>query len=648
MDDTKFFLKSVRGLSKFTTLRRTLKKNSILVLKGKSGTGATTLAKCLKRTFCVGKCRIVHIKKEKLTKCCQSTCYIITGKTIDPTGNRTLSTISMETFIIDKNITKLIVVVENDPPNLTAFITNIMQMGDPNCITYDVGGKDFYTIADKENILALQMKKYNVFFEDVSNGDYEIKHMSKSLFNDILEENPFQGFPSMCASFCSHTDHLRLGMQYIRQPPADLVSNLDQLRVEGESVNCYAIHYCLLVSVLLNTDNELSLNSIFENSFEKMMQKIYPQRENNFTTEEVKCIASYLMPEYINTDCNSALQFSHHTMYQAVLISYGRKHPLTVLLECKVGDVLCFIRPNNYRPLHDEMILQADYSSEDFVKRLTNSVMMGISMQDDIMKQLVNFTEKYEETTLLLMVEKEIKKETTFDYYTYESRILFFNHVAGYAHTFSNVFSSEIFAFSLSWEYVGLRKDDKIDELNKLKEQVLEYDNIEQFLHTIIDKHGNTLLHYFMIWGGNEEKCIVSNVLSKFEKNLIKDEDLAKLWATSNLKNKTSQTPLHFAAYFGRYDLLRNFMKIINIKRKNSKLFKFWNKVTSTLSKENATYKSMIELGRRNVTKRVKECEIQKDIVFETGLIPLNSPISFGESDEYEKIVSIISQTNTV
>ncbi|XP_052086334.1 uncharacterized protein LOC127723650 [Mytilus californianus] len=304
---------------------------------------------------------------------------------------------------IDIKKTKLVFEVDHDTPNLTDFLKKIVN--NPQEIIWDLGGKDFYTTEDKSNILTLQMNKYDVSIEDNSNmcqstTDSETMTIKQSIFTDLLRENPFLGFPLMCADICSHKDHLHLGLQYVRQPPDNLVLKLDKLRNEGTSDECCAIQYCLLVSVLLSYDQELSLDDIIEKSFSKIMQTIYPDKWQPYQTEKTRDMASYLMPEYITIESNSTLKFSHVSINLAVMISLGRKHPLTVLRGCKVRDIIYFIRPNNYQQLEDEIVLLADYLDDTFVMRLTDSIMSESVHAEEITKQLTIFTDMYKETSL--------------------------------------------------------------------------------------------------------------------------------------------------------------------------------------------------------------------------------------------------------
>ncbi|CAC5424593.1 unnamed protein product [Mytilus coruscus] len=339
--DIKFFLKTVHGLSNFQILRETLKQKSIVVLKGRYGTGKTTIAKCLQLPFCGDRCRIVYIKAKELDKIGQTPNYIIT----DSLGNEMSFDSATIPSFIDIRKTKLVFEVDHDTPDLTDFLKKIVN--NPQEIIWDLGEKDFYTTEDKKNILTLQINKYEVSIEDDSNmcqptTDSETMTIRQSIFTALLTENPFLGFPLMCAEICSHKDHLHLGLQYFRQPPNNLVSKLDKLRNEGTSDKCCAIQYCLLVSMLLSYGQETSLDDIIEKSFSKIMQTIYPDKWQSYQTEKAKDMASYLIPEYIITEDNSTFKFSHGAIYLAVMISFGRKHPLSVLRECKVRDIIFY------------------------------------------------------------------------------------------------------------------------------------------------------------------------------------------------------------------------------------------------------------------------------------------------------------------
>lgn len=190
----------------------------------------------------------------------------------------------------------------------------------------------------------------------------------------------------------------------------------------------------------------------------------------------------------------------------------------------------------------------------------------------------------------------------------------------------------------MAWGYVVHKTDEIEDNLIILTKQILGHDTIENILLTIIDQYDNTLLHYFVIWGGNAERSIISNI-SNFEKGLIKEDDIAGLWKSSNLQNKAKHTPLHFAAFFGRHELFKNLVKIIKCKNGRSSFF--------TSKSEKSNLESLIKLGKynRNISESVTEYKTndkKRNILFETWLIPLKPPIRFGECDEYDEIVSFM------
>lgn len=423
MADIKFYWKTVNGLSQFKKIRETLKKESTLVLKGRLGTGKTIIAKCLQLSFCGDRCSIVYITENELNNIGQKPSYIIS----DSFGNETsFDSATIPSFINIKK-TKLVFVVDYDTPDISDFFRNFVT--DPDEVMYDLSGKEFYTTEDKKNILTLQMNKNNVSFEVDSNmcqstADSDTKIMKTSLFNDLTRENPYLGFPLMCAAICSHKDHLRLGLQYFRQPPECLVSKLDKFRSDGNSDECRAIQYCLLVSMLPSYDQETSLDDIVEtSSSSKIMQNIYSDKWQPYEKENAQHMASYLIPKYLITEDNSTFKFSHGAIYLAVMISFGRKHPLTVLRDCKVRDIIYFVRPINYKPLHDEMYLRADYLDDTFVVSLTNSLMCESGYVEEITKQLISFTITYQESDLLLKVVKVIKNDKE---YKFPARLTFF------------------------------------------------------------------------------------------------------------------------------------------------------------------------------------------------------------------------------
>lgn len=626
--DDKRLLKTVKHLSKFSGLKNKMNKTSVLILKGRQGTGKKTLAKCLRGLYSWKRCKIIDLRIG-LT----NTSFNI----IDSDENITALRNEIESCLTNSKGTKLIIVVETFPYNFVTFLKKISK-GPADLVDLDI--PNFYNDTDRGKILKLQMKINNIYRKDELNHS-QSKNVSETIsiemFNNLLSEDTLLGFPSMCALFCSHVDHIKLGIKYVRQPPSTLVAKLDELRKQGESDDCSAIQYCLLVSVLLRYRDEMSLREMIKNFLTKNMREIYPKKERvQFDVPYVEAIAYSLMPYYLNSS-NSGLKFSDHLIYQAVLISHGKKHPFKVLGECNICDIILFLRPAKYRPLHDEMVLKVEYSH--FVTRVTRSVRLDDSIVDSIIKHIIDFTENYDETDLLLSIIKNIKSDKL---YTHNSRLGFFRQCGVYASKFFEDLNPEIYAYCLAWEYIFVKMENNENRLNEFKDTVIacDADVIGKVLHTSIDKFGNTLFHYFIIWNGKEEQTIISILLSKSTKGELSDKDIANIWASSKLDNTNGLTPLHFAVFFGRYTFCLNCTSMKNITRNQVRWFKSaWNAITKPKEKDNI--KRLLQSGINNNSNDVKDYS-DKKIMFETDLIPSKSDIKFGDKCEFDHIKSIL------
>ncbi|CAG2216774.1 unnamed protein product [Mytilus edulis] len=247
IDENEILWKNVKKLSKFPDLRQKLNKNCILVLKGRPGTGKNAIANGLKRFNR------------------SNTCKIIT--------NDDLSEIKSS----NNKKTKFIIKAEY----ISSELESLLKPLKPTDIMCDLDDDNFYDANDKKNILTFHRKRNNILSEDewkqcqTKQTTTEV-YMKKSLEADLCREKTLKGFPWMCASLCK--DHINLGIRYFRQPPADLVSELDDLKIKGEHDNSSAIKYCLLVSVLLSNDDELTVDNILKKSFGKAMTDIYPKK----------------------------------------------------------------------------------------------------------------------------------------------------------------------------------------------------------------------------------------------------------------------------------------------------------------------------------------------------------------------------------
>lgn len=606
-----------------------MNKTSVLILKGRQGTGKTTLAKFLRELYSLKSCKIID-RRIGLP----NTSFNI----IDSDENITAFRNEIESCLINSKGIKLIIVVEALSDSFVTFLNEISK-GPANVIDLDI--PEFYNNTDRKNILKFQMKINNIHLKDELNQSQSIdvsETISIELFNNLLSEDTLLGFPSTCALLCSHGDHIKLGIKYVRQPPSSLVEMLDELKKQGELDDCSAIQYCLFVSVLFRCSDEMSLREMIKNFSTKNMKEIYPKRERvQFEIAYVEDIASSLMPFYLNSS-NSGLQFSDHLIYQAVLVSHGKNHPLRLLDACNICDILVFLRPAKYQPLQDEMFLRVEYSNLQFVKRVTGSIMWDVSIADNILKHIIDFTDTYKETDLLLSIVKYIKSDKT----SHNYRLRFFSQCGVYASKYFKDLNPEIYAYCLSWEYVIVKMENNENCLNEFKDTVIACDSdvIGKFLHTSIDEFGNTLFHYFIIWNGKAEQTIISILFSKSTKGELSDKDIANVWASSKLDNTKGLTPLHFAVFFGRYTFCLNCTSMKNITRNQKGWLKSaWSVITKPMEKDNI--KRLLQSGINNISDDVK-IDIGMKVIFKTDLIPSKSDIKFGDKCEFDHIKSIL------
>lgn len=595
--------KNVKKLSKFPDLRQKLNKNCILVLKGRPGTGKNAIANGLKRFNR------------------SNTCKIIT--------NDDLSEIKSSN---NKKETKFIIKAEY----ISSELESLLKPLKPTDIMCDLDDDNFYDANDKKNVLTFHRKRNNILSEDewkqcqTKQTTTEV-YMKKSLEADLCREKTLKGFPWMCASLCK--DHINLGIRYFRQPPADLVSELDDLKINGEHDYSSAIKYCLLISVLLSSDDELTVDNILEKSFQKAVTFIYPKKSKNFTTEKVKSTLLESMQCYLEIDRDSQIVFSHPSIYHAVLISYGKTDSKTVMNKCKIRDITFLLVPLNYDPKADEMVLKANYSREDFRKRVTDSLILNSS--DKIIEQLKLFTETWNETDLLQFILTEIKTNQA---YTYQSRLMFFRRFDVLANEFSEFFKPELTVYCLAWNYV-LTKLDANEKNSKVLKQMLDKPDVLKYvLRTRIDDHGNTLFHYLVIWNGQEEKSILYDTLSKHTKGVIDEQQVDDFIISTECSNNERRTPLHFAAYFGRSDLFDTLKQIRKVKRNNET---WYQTIKNFLYQEHSTLDSLIESGERNASETIHDKD--KFIIFEDKLIPATLDIKFGTQEDFKQIKSLLS-----
>lgn len=576
-------------------------KTSLLVLTGREGTGKTTILKCLNGRYPKKKCIIIRIKKAELNYNSPQVSYII----VDSSEKVSAFDQSIHTYLKNIKETKLIIVVEDIPPNLTTILKEFANQTD---VIFDLDDKDFYNNRDKENVLKLHMKLNNIYSEDEmtqlqSLEDSEAVCVENSLFDDLLSEETLLGFPKMCASLCSHKDHIRQGTRYFRQPPALLIKEIDDLREKGNSDEISAIKYCLFVSVLLCY--HMSLTDVdLQASITKSMRHIFPNRTLSCGINVIQTIAFHLMPRYFKSS-KLELKFSNPRIYQAVLITYCNTHPQPIFGKCNMGYILLFLRLPKYQLLIDEMVLTIDVK----------------------------------DTQLMQLIFNHMRRDQTIPH---QFRLRFFDEFGEYARICQIV---ELDAYCLAWEYVCIKRRENEDELNIFKEHIFACSSgvIGNVLNTLVDKFGNTLLHYFVIWNGKEEQNIIDALLFSAKED-IEDQGLADVWKSSNVENSKNHTPLHFAVFFGRDNFLKNFKTMKGLAHsKETVLSSFYKHFCKMLSNEKENLTRLLKSRMEHVSDEIKN-DRDLVIVFETGLIPSLTAIKFGKKGEFDHILSILQE----
>lgn len=629
-------LQNVNQLSMFSVLNNAFNKASLLVLTGRQGTGKTTIAKCMQGLYTMTNCIIIRIKKAEFNYDEPEIRYII----IDSHGKMSAFEHSIRIYLNNIKATKLIIVVEDTPPNLITVVKEFVNFQTETI--FDLDDDKFYNSKDKKKILKLHMKMKNIHFNGKMPqwkilGASKAVCVKKSLLTELLNEETLLGFPFMCASFCSHKDHIRQGITYFRQPPVPLITEIDDLRKKGESDEISAIQYCLFVSVLLCQKNNMSLtDNDLHTSITKNMRHIYPGRRVSFDLHIMKTIILHLMPRYFESN-DSELTFSHPIIHQAALITYCNTHSEPIFGKCSMRDIIFLLRPPNYQPLHDEMVLTVDYSQSDFVSLVINSLMFGSSKADNIIKQIRRYTEYHKDTQLMQLIINHVKSNQT---YTHQFRLRFFRYIGKFdARLFKSIFKVELEAYCLAWKYVCIKKEENEDELKLYTEKdfTCECEFIGKILHTLVDEFGNTLLHYFVIWNGKVENNIINTILKN------KDEHgIADFWNSTNLENVRKHSPLHFAVYFGRQDFIDMFITMKDMAHsKETWLHSLYGNVRKMFLNEKENLMRLLESGRNHILEDIK-IDKEINILFEIELIQSQSAIKFGKTVEFDYIMSIL------
>ncbi|XP_048749730.2 uncharacterized protein LOC125661677 isoform X2 [Ostrea edulis] len=219
----------------------------------------------------------------------------------------------------------------------------------------DLSSEHSLTLQDKANILEAYTNS------NVLGAAYKLSY---SETHEIIHSDPYYGFPLTCFQFFSKPEFFRLGPSYFKRPNETLFATIEKMR-KSKSKDCEKLAYCVLCYVLIH-------GSIDVKRVEELFKTICEKVKISYTSEiDIKDAIEDLIGLYLSEPTKQEYKFSHETISEAVLVSFGQLAPDIVIKRCSLRKVNELIRTQNYESKPEEVVLKIhERYYEDLAQKL--------------------------------------------------------------------------------------------------------------------------------------------------------------------------------------------------------------------------------------------------------------------------------------
>lgn len=618
-------IQCVTDTEAFKKAKIAFKNNSILIIKGEHGSGKTSLAMQLSTMYRNDNYTVllldntnVHLLnaiKDFFTKY-----VIVLEEWFDACAKEKIWPQSIINAI--KNIQmarncKAIVTVNSANSTDCEKLKSAGIWTESNTVNLDLD--DSFSREDREKILLFHL-------------DLNKRELNETDIKKIITAQTVAAFPIQCAAFCSTDSYFELGSRFFRLPQRGLIDKINELRTKGMDNITDRVKYCTLVYILINPDNGLQLNDIDAKKINGICRYVFKQKCFEESSIKSACQSMHLL--YLQ--CNeSGDYFLRPVIYQAVLLSYAYidvECLKLVLQNCDLEAILDVLRPPTYVKLNEEeTVLIVDKNKlrcgfDIIAKRFAEACLHSEQTSELICK----YIESYRFSTVLqktmTYLDKRLKDLTT------ENRVKLMILVTKRLTLNCSSLDLVIYTptdFALAWSIIVFQISDKMHLLSEIDEDFLEKGNQSSFegiLKIVVDEHGNTILHYCILWWYNRENPLIMRISKSLRQSASNYIHLSGKNSILSRNKEVNMSALDFAAYFGNYEAVGDFL--FNIAK--------WNKIRS---KDISSLIEFAENGKaNNIIQKYDSCEFVNHEV--CGPISVNEHFSYDET--IEKLQSIL------
>ncbi|XP_062582697.1 uncharacterized protein LOC134244451 [Saccostrea cucullata] len=258
------------------------------------------------------------------------------------------------------------------------------------------------------------------FARDLIGGKFEfyVKQFGKNFVyklseqekRDIANSNPYYGFPQTCSMFFMRKEFYQKGRDFFEKPNETLLEEIEEMR-KGDLEK--KLEYCVLSYVFIYSSIHM-LNYDMK-AMQSICQKVRLDNIREIDVEDavVRLTKSKQSLKRVAENEN-VYTFTHQTLLETVMVSFGRLAPEIVIKACSRKNLYELIRTQNCKQSIGEVILTIpgklytnlverflddikDINHEDFADSLFYFIFHPVLYDPDFVKVLLHMhkTEKY-------------------------------------------------------------------------------------------------------------------------------------------------------------------------------------------------------------------------------------------------------------
>ncbi|XP_062582726.1 uncharacterized protein LOC134244475 [Saccostrea cucullata] len=199
------------------------------------------------------------------------------------------------------------------------------------------------------------------------NGLNAIYKLSLKEKEKIHFTDSYYGFPLTCFQFFTRPDFFQLGPSYFQRPDKNIFKAIETMR-QGKCGNISdKVKYSVLCYTFIN--GSVETNIVSETLLKTISGKLHIF---NITEVDLKDAINDLNGIFLSKSSTEHFyKFSHETILEAVMVSFGQLAPDIVINHCSRRKLHELIRTENYEPKPCEVILKIPRRHyEDLAQRL--------------------------------------------------------------------------------------------------------------------------------------------------------------------------------------------------------------------------------------------------------------------------------------